>query len=377
MPTWNKELHALTKSDVERLSLEFLMGWQDFIASGHTFRLQGFNHMREKYGFEPLTKDMSFAYRIDYIKSHYTDEQIESGIRDYLMTARVGDTRWTGIELFDCRFGPEYAKAFKILLGSAKYRKISEEFRNMKSMATQMAVYGGMGLAGEATKCKAQRTNILRYGGANPMDSDVVRANLARMNCAKYGGVSPFSDSKVRSKDMRKKRPDLFAAMAEYKRNGFASDISCESTAEFIAFKLLVSRFGMADIYCQYGLHPYDARYPYNCDFYIKSLDLFIELHFYYTHGWHWFDASNHDDVLRVKHLLNTGRAQNLNAVKVWTDLDLKKRAQAASSGIKYLVFWGERHGNPVDSLWDFDKWFFDYDCDYDAFVRDFPCNSY
>lgn len=377
MATWNKELHSLTKSDVERLSTEFLMGWHDFIANGHTFRLKGFNHMREKFGLEPLTKDMSFAYRIDYVKSHYTDEEIENTIRDYLATARVGDMRWTGIELFDCRFGQEYAKAFKILLGSSKYRKLSEELRNLKSIETQTVVYGGMGLGGEATKLKAQATNSMRYGGTNVMDSADVRARVAETNRQKYGGASPFADSKVRRKAMQKKWPELFAAMVEYKRTGKVSDVACESAFEFVAFKLLVARFGVNDVFCQYGIHPYDARYPYNCDFYVKSLDLFIELHMYYTHGWHWFDASNPDDVLRVKHLLDSNKPMNLKAVKVWTDIDPKKRAQAAGSGIRYLVFWGERHGDLSDGLQDFDTWFFDYDCDYDAFVKDFPGNTY
>ena len=50
MATWNKELHALTKADVEQLSVDFLMGWHDFIANGHTFRLKGFNHILNTIG---------------------------------------------------------------------------------------------------------------------------------------------------------------------------------------------------------------------------------------------------------------------------------------------------------------------------------------
>lgn len=377
MATWNKELHALTKADVEQLSVDFLMGWHDFIANGHTFRLKGFNHMREKFGMVPLTKEMSLAYRIEYVRAHYTQEQIESEIRAYLQTARVGDARWSGIELFGCRFGSDYAKAFKSFLGSDKYRALSEQFRRVKLMETQIALYGGIGLGGESIKAKAQATNQKLHGGSNVMDDMSVRLKLAETNRALYGGASPFCNMDVRQKAIRKKRSELFAAMMEFKRVGHISNLSCESTFEFAVFKMLVARFGLTDVYCQYGLHPYDARYPYNCDFYIKSLDLFIELNLYYTHGWHWFDATNHDDLLRVRHLGQTGRAQNLEAVRVWTEVDVKKRVQAANSGIKYLVFWGERHGNQETGLQDFEKWFFDYDCDYDAFVQDFPGNTY
>lgn len=377
MPTWNKELHSLTKADVEKISLEYLMGWQDLMANGHSFRIKGFNHMREKYGMEPLTRGMSFKYRINYIKSNYTDSEILNIITDYLKTARVGDTRWTGIELFGCRFGREYARAFKTLLGSHKYRQISEKLRNMKSIQTQIELYGGVGLAGESAKQKAIATNLVNHGGENVMDDFDVRVKLASINNATYGGPSPFSDKRVRQRSLAKKSPRLISAMRDYKQTGKVSDLTCESMPEFIVFKYLVDRFGPTDVYSQYGIHPYDSRYPYNCDFYVKSLDLFIELNIFYVHGGHWFDDNDNDDKLKVKHWLDSGKAKNRKAAEIWSAVDVEKRMCASKSKLNYLVFWDDVYNNDVPRLKDFKMWFFDYDCDYESFIKDYPKNTY
>ena len=375
MATWNKELHRLTRSDVDRISLEYLMGWQDLMGNGYSFRINGFNHMREKFGLEPLTKEMSLEYRIAYIKSHFSDDEIREQITEYVRTARVGDTRWTGIELFGCRFGREYAVAFKRLLGSSEYRKLAEELRNQKSIETQTALYGGIGLAGYDTKQKAMATNLIRHGGTNVMDDPAVRQKLADTNLEIYGGRSPFSDSRVRHQSVAKNRKRLHDAMLEYKSKGHVTDFVCESFGEFTAFKRLVDRFGADDVFSQYGVHPYDARYPYNCDIYVKSLDLFIELNFYFVHGLHWFDEHNHDDLLRVKHLQESNSPKNKKAVQVWTVEDVAKRKKAKESGIRYLVFWYKNQGQ--NGLGEFNDWFFNYDCNYESFIHDHPENTY
>lgn len=52
----------------------------------------------------------------------------------------------------------------------------------------------------------------------------------------------------------------------------------------------LVDQFGSNDIVRQYRDK---VRYPFNCDFYIKSIDLFIELNLHWTHGGRPFDPND------------------------------------------------------------------------------------
>ena len=69
-----------------------------------------------------------------------------------------------------------------------------------------------------------------------------------------------------------------------------------------------------------------EKRYPFYCDFYMKSQDLFIECNFSWTHGGHWFDAKNEDDVERLKHMKAKKSKYYGNAIETWTVRDIKKR---------------------------------------------------
>lgn len=379
--TINQKLEALSLEEIKLVSEKYLMGWHD-LEKPYGFRVKGLNRKRAEYGLPALTKEDSLSYRIDYIKNHYSDEQIESEIYAYVKNTRMDAARWVGIEILDCRFGREYAKAFKLLLGNQKYRKLAEYCRVRKLTETQQNLYGGVGLAGKNTYDKAVQTNLQKYGVSNVMQNDDVKSVLAERNTLRYGGSSPFCSQEVHAKAMKNKIQNIHNALDAYKKGGIINDsIFKQSNYEMIVFYELINHFGKNDVFYEYGLHPYDARYPFSCDFYIKSLDLFIEINAHYSHGGHWFDASLHDDVLRQQHLLSSGKKRSLAAVKTWCEKDVKKRQKAKESGIRYLVFWDAsvhmENKERVPNLKDFYQWMIDYQCDYESFVKDNPSNTY
>ena len=81
-------------------------------------------------------------------------------------------------------------------------------------------------------------------------------------------------------------------------------------------------------------------KYPFNCDFYIKSLDLYIECNFHWTHGGHFFDATNASDQTKVQKWKDKGTKFYDNAINTWTDRDVKKQQTAIDNSLNYLVFW-------------------------------------
>lgn len=106
----------------------------------------------------------------------------------------------------------------------------------------------------------------------------------------------------------------------------------------------LKSIFNNNDIIREY----YDKeRYPFHCDFYIKSLDLFIELNFHWTHDNHPFDKNDENDLailnkIRSKqHYLNNGN-KNSYFVKenVWTKRDVEKLQYAAINNLNYIIIY-------------------------------------
>lgn len=328
MATINKELEALSFDEIQKSSERFLMGWHDPKYDGHGYRIKGLNRRRQEYGLPPLTKEWSQAYRIDYVKAHYSTKEIEQSIKEYCETHDMDVSRWTGIYLFDCRFGREYTKVFKELLGAVRWRQISEQTRVEKLTNTQMKLYNGVGVAGSAAYDKMIVTKISEHRFHKTF----------------------------------------------------------ESVGEEVVYDLLVERFGKEDVIYQYGIHPYDTRYPYNCDFYIQSLDLFIELNTHYSHADHWFDRSNPNDLNKKHQWEAETESAYKKAIRQWTVTDVEKRNAAKDNHLNYLVFWDGRHRrnknpkyqrNYMPVLEDFMKWYKVYDCDTSAFLNDNPCNTY
>lgn len=110
------------------------------------------------------------------------------------------------------------------------------------------------------------------------------------------------------------------------------------SKPEKIVKQMLYDKFGENDV----RMHYMSDRYPFACDFYIVSLDLYIELNIYVTHGEHWFDENNSDDLERLKVLKERASYRNMyeKMIYVWTGTDLKKRDTAIMNDLNYLVFW-------------------------------------
>ncbi len=110
-----------------------------------------------------------------------------------------------------------------------------------------------------------------------------------------------------------------------------------DSKCEKKLYKMLLNVFDASDI-----VSPYKSdEYPFRCDFYIKSRDLYIELNGTWNHGGHWFDESNQDDLDMVMLYLSRGTDYYKGVVYDWTVRDVRKRKIAAEHKLNYVVFWG------------------------------------
>lgn len=94
-----------------------------------------------------------------------------------------------------------------------------------------------------------------------------------------------------------------------------------------------------------------EKRYPFNCDYYIPSLDVFIEYQGYPGHGGHQYDPSNESGIELVcilqekaNILRNKRQTTELNLydkyIRAWTIMDPKKRSVAAKNKLNYIEIW-------------------------------------
>lgn len=112
------------------------------------------------------------------------------------------------------------------------------------------------------------------------------------------------------------------------------------SKPEEKGYKLLYNKFGFCNIKRQYK----SELYPFACDFYVKSLDLYIEFNFHWTHGGHKFDFNSKDDIDK----LNKWKEKNTKyyniAINTWTKRDINKIKYVNDNNLNYLAFytWNE-----------------------------------
>lgn len=111
------------------------------------------------------------------------------------------------------------------------------------------------------------------------------------------------------------------------------------SQSEEDLYKLLVDKFGVDNVIRQFRDK---IRYPFNCDFYIKSLDLFIELNANWTHGrgLGFYDENNPEHQKQLEDWKNEGSKYYKNAIQTWTQRDFLKKKTAIKNNLNYLVFW-------------------------------------
>lgn len=194
---------------------------------------------------------------------------------------------------------------------------------------------------------RIQDTMEKRYGAKNFMQSDahldVVESMVekSRQTQLKRYGVKHYSQSDEAKKLMSVRKLKEFESK---RKNG---TFNASNGEMFVELKL-IERFGKNDVVKQYRSN----EYPYACDFYVKSRDMYIELNYHWTHNTHWFDIKDEDDYSTFEEWFGKASESKFydNAVHVWTVRDVQKRECAAKNRLNYVVFWD-------NNLRDFELW--------------------
>lgn len=162
-------------------------------------------------------------------------------------------------------------------------------------------------------------------------DNDAIYEKIRNTMLLKYGVDNPMYDVNIR------KKQKLAVGSAESKRKSINTKKKNNSfNVSLLEYKLgqiLVSLFGKEDV-----LHHYTSeQYPFQCDYYIKSRDLYIELNAHWSHGGHWYNDST--DAKLVE-LWRTKTKFYVNSAETFSVRDVCKRNYARVNKLNYLVFW-------------------------------------
>lgn len=143
-----------------------------------------------------------------------------------------------------------------------------------------------------------------------------------------------------------KENPEYLQNIQEKAYNTKQSNKSFNtSKAEIEIYNLLLEKFGFDNVEWQYR----SEEYPFNCDFYIKSLNLYIEYQGNWTHGSEPFDSNNpkHIEILnswkkKSEEINFQGKNKQFynNAINVWTISDPNKRKFAKNNNLNWIEFF-------------------------------------
>ena len=194
-------------------------------------------------------------------------------------------------------------------------------------------------------KEKIKQTNIQKYGVDNLFKSNIIKEKIKQTNIQKYGVDNPLKNKEIREKikqtNIQKYGVDNPLKNKEiWKKSQDNRQISSKSKLENNFLNYLKLKYESDDIITQYK----SKEYPYYCDFYIKSINLYIEIQGHWTHNDHPFDINNLNDQL----IMNKWRTKSLsdkyykNALNTWTIKDVEKRNTAIQNNLNYLEIFGK-----------------------------------
>ena len=197
-------------------------------------------------------------------------------------------------------------------------------------------------LYGEKAKNKTKQTNLKRYkcenGGGSIKAQEKIKNTLLN-----HFGVDSYSKTEKFKNDMHilmsseKMRQKIYNTQKKNKSFN-------KSKSEDESYNLLKQK------YPNIIRHYKDKiRYPFICDFYIPSLDLFIECQYGFYHNKKPYLGTEEDkkeiELLKQKSeqrkkITGKNKSRYDSVIYTWANLDVKKRNIAKQNNLNYLEFW-------------------------------------
>lgn len=189
----------------------------------------------------------------------------------------------------------------------------------------------------QAIKCKNTRINNIDENGLNSYKQAVIKQVKTKRKIIDENGLNLYQQSTI--KGMKKRYNTM-------KKNHTFNT----SKSEEQVYNYLLQKFSKNDIERQYK----SKLYPFNCDFYIKSLDLYIECHFHWTHS---PTKNNHrkpfknsvedmkiiDELKKKSQEINfkgERKLQYLNMINIWSKSDPLKLQTFKKNKLNYKIFY-------------------------------------
>lgn len=244
------------------------------------------------------------------------------------------------------RYGVEYswqADEVKAKIKQTNMKRYDSEYATQspivqeKTKRTNLEKYGVENVyQNENIKNKIRQKQESLYGGVG-FQSDILREKIQQTNLKRYGNIVPMRATQ----DTLPKDSDINILPADKLFNTKKKNKSFGTSK--IEKELVVK---LEELYPDLETQYKSDVYPFTCDFYIPSLDLYIEYNGTWTHGGHFFDETNPDDLVTLELWKSKNTRYYNNAVHTWSIRDVLKLKTAIKNNLNYIAWFSEEQAN-------------------------------
>ena len=228
------------------------------------------------------------------------------------------------------KYGVEYSLQSDIVKEKSEKTKLEKYgdphfINHEKYKQTCLEKYGvDNGFKSETIKKQIKETCLAKYGDENYRNPE-----KNKQTCLKRYGVTSYTQTEEFKNKVDWKEANIKQIKTK-KKNGTLNT----SKPENQSYQILKEKY--SNIIRQYK----SKLYPFNCDFYIPELDLYIECNYHWTHGDHPFNENNLEDQIKLDKWKNKNSKFYNGAILTWTKGDVKKRNKAKENNLNYVEVW-------------------------------------
>ena len=225
-----------------------------------------------------------------------------------------------------------------------------------KGWNTTIEHYGGIGFASKEITEKYHKTCLDKYGTEWASQSEEVKDKIKQTNLERFGAenvyASEYGKQKIKETNLKKYGTEysMSATKDTLPRN---SNVDVLPIDKILNTKKKNKTFNtskpekelgakLKELYSDLKTQYKSKEYPFACDFYIPSLDLYIEYNGSWTHGNHFFDENNQDDLDTLKLWRSKDTEYYNNAIMVWTIKDVQKLETAIKNNLNYIAWFNQ-----------------------------------
>lgn len=181
-----------------------------------------------------------------------------------------------------------------------------------------------------------RKNNLTKYGVEYQWQRSEVKQKSIQTNIKRFGvkNWAMTDEGKLKLSTLHKSKEYQTREISTKRKNKTFNT----SNIEKVVYQILLDYYGSSQVEYQYK----SEEYPFNCDFYIKNLNTFIELNAHRTHGPHPFNKDNPEDIVLLNKWKERARTSKFykQAIYTWTVRDVKKLDCLKEKKLNFLIIY-------------------------------------